>query len=47
MKDIIKDFKDEGYSLRECIIYGVVAPLALIALCLLASYIESIFSNVC
>lgn len=43
MKDIMKDFKEEGYSFSEWIVYGVAAPLALIAFCLLASYIENIY----
>lgn len=43
MKDIIKDFKDEGFSLREWVIYGVLAPLGLIAVCLVASLFDSFF----
>ena len=40
MKDIIKDFREEGYTLREWVIYGVLAPVGLVALCLLASIFE-------
>ncbi len=37
MNDIIKDFRNEGFTREEFIKYGIVAPLVLIALCLLAS----------
>lgn len=37
MNDIIKDFLNEGFTRKDFIKYGIVAPLVLIALCLLAS----------
>lgn len=37
MNDIIKDFRNEGFTKKEFVKYGIVAPLVLIALCLLAS----------
>lgn len=37
MNDFIKDFRDEGFTRKEFIKYGIIAPLVLIALCLLAS----------
>ena len=37
MNDIIKDFRNESFTRKEFIKYGIVAPLVLIALCLLAS----------
>lgn len=37
---MMKDFKEENFTLKEWIIYGVVAPLALILLCGLAELIE-------
>ena len=40
MNDIIKDFKDEAYTLRQWIIYGVCLPVGLVALCLLASLFD-------
>lgn len=39
MKELVemmkKDFREEGFTLMECIVVGVVAPLALIGLCVL------------
>lgn len=37
---MMKDFQEENFTLKEWIIYGVVAPLALILLCGLAELIE-------
>ena len=37
---MMKDFKEENFTLKEWIIYGVVAPVALILLCGLAELIE-------
>jgi hypothetical protein len=37
MNDIIKDFMSEGFTKKEMVKYGIVAPVVLIALCLLAS----------
>ena len=37
MDDFIKDFRNEDFTRKEFIKYGIVAPLVLIALCLLAS----------
>ena len=37
---MMKDFKEENFTLKEWIIYGVVAPVALILLCCLAELIE-------
>ena len=45
MNDIIKDFRNEGFTLREFIKYGIIAPLGLIAFCLLASFIQTIVIN--
>ena len=40
MNDIIKDYKEENYTLREWIIYGVIVPAIFIAVCLLASLLD-------
>lgn len=37
MNDIIKDFMSEGFTKQELVKYGIVAPVVLVALCLLAS----------
>ena len=37
MNDIIKDFRNENFTRKEFVKYGIIAPLVLIALCLLAS----------
>ena len=37
MNDLINDFRNEDFTRKEFIKYGIVAPLVLIALCLLAS----------
>lgn len=37
MNDIIKDFRNEGFTGKEMVMYGIIAPMVLIALCLIAS----------
>lgn len=37
MNDIIKDFRNEGFTVKEMVMYGIIAPMVLIALCLIAS----------
>ena len=37
MNDIIKDFMSEGFTKQEMVKYGIVAPVVLVVLCLLAS----------
>ena len=37
MNDIIKDFMSEGFTKQELVKYGIIAPMVLIALCLIAS----------
>ena len=37
MNDIIKDFRNEGFTVKEMVKYGIIAPMVLIALCLIAS----------
>lgn len=39
MKDLLNDYK--GFTKREWIIYGVIYPLAFIAVCLIGSFIEN------
>lgn len=36
-----KDIMSENFSLREWIVYGVVAPMVLIAGCVIAEWISS------
>lgn len=44
MKDFIKimmkDILSENFTRREYVIYGVIAPMVLIAVCMLAGAIE-------
>jgi hypothetical protein len=35
MKDIIKDYMTEQFTVRECLIYGVAYPLGIIILCII------------
>lgn len=37
-----KDFLKEDFSKREWLVYGVVVPCAMIAWCLIASYIDTL-----
>jgi len=37
---MMKDFKEENFTLKEWIIYGLLAPIALILLCGIAELIE-------
>ena len=37
---MMKDFKQENFTLKERIIYGVVAPIAVILMCGIAELIE-------
>lgn len=34
---LAKDLQSENFSTREMVIYGVVAPMALVAVCMIAS----------
>jgi len=36
MNDIIKDIKSEKFTRRQCVVYGIVAPLVLVLVCGLA-----------
>lgn len=40
---MMKDIQREKFTLKECLVYGVVVPLGMIALMGLAGWIESIF----
>ena len=40
MKDLMNDYKEGRFTLREWVVYGILAPLALIATCLLVGYLE-------
>ena len=46
MKEIIeillKDIREENFTGREIIIYGIIAPLGLIAACVLAEVINAL-----
>lgn len=35
MREIIKDFKREGFSRMEAVIFGVVFPIGLVTVCAL------------
>ena len=37
-----KDIESEDFTLREYIIYGIIAPLAVIAACVLAEVINAL-----
>ena len=40
---MLKDIQREEFTLKECLVYGVVAPIVLIALMGFAGWMESIF----
>jgi hypothetical protein len=44
---MLKDIQREGFTRKELFVYGVVAPLALIALTGFAGWIEYIFNFYC
>ena len=37
-----KDIKSENFSNKEIVIYGIIAPLALVLVCLLAEVINNL-----
>lgn len=38
---LLKDIKDENFSKREYIVYGIVTPLVLVALMAIAGWLET------
>lgn len=34
---LAKDLQSENFTLKEMVVYGVVAPMALVAVCMIAS----------
>ena len=34
---MLKDIQVENFSRKECVVYGVVAPAALVVICMVAS----------
>ena len=46
MKELIeilqKDIESEDFTLREYVIYGIIAPLAVVAACVLAEVINAL-----
>lgn len=41
-KKIVDDFKEEGFTNKELIRYGIIAPAVLVIIILLSSLIDSI-----
>ena len=39
---MMKDIQREGFSLKECLVYGVVVPIVMIALMGIAGWMDSI-----
>lgn len=39
-EEMLKDYQEDGFSRREWIVYGVIAPVALILVCLLSELIN-------
>lgn len=35
-----KDILSENFTMKDYVIYGIIAPMALIAICMLASLVE-------
>jgi hypothetical protein len=40
---MMKDIQREEFTLKECLVYGIVVPLVMIALMGFAGWMESIF----
>lgn len=38
---LLKDIKDENFSKREYIVYGILTPLVLVAIMALAGWLET------
>jgi hypothetical protein len=38
---LLKDIKDENFSKREYIVYGILTPIVLVALMALAGWLET------
>ena len=41
-REIVEDFKKEGFTTREIVKYGIVMPLALIALIVIAEVVYNL-----
>ena len=41
-REIVEDFKKEGFTTREMVKYGIVMPLALIALMVIAEVVSNL-----
>ena len=41
-REIVEDFKKEGFTTREIVKYGIVMPLALLALIVIAEVVSSL-----
>lgn len=39
MNKIIEDYKRENFTARECVVYGIIAPIILFAACILSNLI--------
>lgn len=39
MKKLIEDIKSENYTRDEIVIYGIIAPLALVLVCVVAGWL--------
>lgn len=39
---MMKDILSENFTRRELVVYGIIAPLALIAACVLGEFINSL-----
>lgn len=42
MKEIIEDFRSEGFTKRDYLVYGIVYPMCIITACLVAAWIDSL-----
>ena len=40
MKELIEDIRNEKFTIREYLIYGLVAPLVFVAACVVAELIS-------
>ena len=46
MKELLKvfegDFREEGFTMKEVVIYGIVAPMVLVVGCVIAEIVDKL-----
>jgi len=42
MKELLEDYRREGFTLHEWLVYGVLGPVALFGVVLLSAFIDTL-----